>query len=243
MLDITGASGCLLLSFAQNQSIESNEKETCEVTSTLISSMQSSQATKTYVAFCDGDGKWNGQDFLDKGWFTIDIPVKDEWGKRMNDVQTDVKFIARTILPPIAETSTCSNSNSCDQDGDNDTMKNYMEGRKVSIVLARPHTGKWHQIRQHLASGTIGHAILGDSSHGRTRTNRIWRKKRNMQKERTCLHLARLQVPATKYTPHGIDVTCPLPNDLQIMLNHMPESFVEELRGLLLEEGINISTL
>jgi hypothetical protein len=43
--------------------------------------MQSSEATKTYMALCDGDGKWNGVDYLKKGWFSLDLPVKNEWGK------------------------------------------------------------------------------------------------------------------------------------------------------------------
>jgi len=43
--------------------------------------MQSPEATKTYIALCDGDGTWNGVDYLKKGWFSLDLPVKNEWGK------------------------------------------------------------------------------------------------------------------------------------------------------------------
>jgi hypothetical protein len=43
--------------------------------------MQSPEATKTYLALCDGDGCWNGVNYLNKGWFNISVPVKDEWGK------------------------------------------------------------------------------------------------------------------------------------------------------------------
>ena len=37
-------------------------------------------------------------------------------------------------------------------------------------------------------------------------------------RERTCLHLCRIQLPATEYSPEGVDVTCPLPPDLMKML-------------------------
>jgi tRNA pseudouridine65 synthase len=216
-----GASGCLVFSFADNKEDENGKKSPCRVTKTLIDSMQDPSSTKTYLAFCDGDGTWNGVDFLEKGWFTFDRPVKDEWGKLMEDCRTDIRFIAATVLPPTS-----------------DNPEN-LEGRKICIVLTRPRTGKWHQVRQHLSSGTIGHAILGDSSHGRSRTNRIWKKKRHLMKERTCLHLARVQLTSSDYTPNGIDVSCPLPQDLMKMLNAMPE-LLKEARPILNEEGVEI---
>jgi len=249
-----GASGCLLLTFAEtsNERSEDGEKKVpCKVTKTLIESMQSPDATKTYMALCDGDGTWNGVDYLDKGWFTFDKPVKDEWGKLIDDSRTDICFVASATLPPIddtgntAENTAAASSGNVDENNtnnndDNSNNNNNMEGRKVSIVLARPHTGRWHQIRQHLASGTIGHAILGDSSHGRSRTNRLWKKKRHLMKERTCLHLARIQLPVSEYAPEGIDVACPLPPDLMKMLRYMPRGLVEEARPILSKEGISI---
>jgi len=214
-----------VFAFAQSNETEEGGKESCGVTKSLIESMQSPEATKTYLALCDGDGTWNGVDYLQKGWFNLDIPVKDEYGKVMEECSTDIRFIASKVLPPI----------------ENDVEN--MEGRKVSIVLARPSTGKWHQVRQHLSSGTIGHAILGDATHGRSRTNRIWKANRNLVKERTCLHLARVQLPPTEYTPNGVDVSCPLPEDIMKMLKRMEwqgSGLLEEARPLLLAEGIKI---
>ena len=227
-----GASGCLLLSFAQTQKENPDDdvtKTSCRVTKTLIESMQSPQATKTYIALCDGDGTWNGVDYLEKGWFMFDNPVKDENGIS-KDAKTEICFVASTILPPT--TTTGENDESATDNGYN------LEGRSVSIILARPKSGRWHQVRKHLASGTIGHAILGDSSHGRSRTNRIWKKKRHLMKERVCLHLARLQLPATEYlqAENGIDVTCPLPPDLAKMLKAMPKQLLDEARPILEKE-------
>ena len=112
------------------------------------------------------------------------------------------------------------------------------EGRKITIVLARPHTGRYHQIRQHLSSGRLGHAILGDSSHGRSRTNRLWKKKYNLMKERVCLHLTRLQIPATDCTDE-IDVSSPLPPDLKKILRNFPD-LMEQARPILAKEGIHV---
>ena len=211
------ASGALLFALAENSKGENKEKSSCNITKALIKSMQSRDATKTYLALCDGDGVWNDIDYLNKGWFTFDNPVQDENGVSL-DSRTDFRFIARKVI----------SINERDSD----------EGRKVTIVLARPNTGRYHQIRQHLSSGTIGHAILGDSSHGRSRTNRIWKKKYNLMKERVCLHLSRLQIPATAYTD-AIDVSSPLPSDLIKVLSNFPD-LIEEAKPILEMEGINL---
>jgi 23S rRNA-/tRNA-specific pseudouridylate synthase len=189
------------------------------LTRTLKDSLQSEDATKTYIALVDGDGNWNDVNYMEKGWFTMKNPVKDEWDEP-TDAETDLCFVTGMTLPPAEGIDT-------------------HEGRKVSIVLARPKTGKFHQIRQHLASGRIGHAILGDSSHGRSRTNRIWKKKRHLIKERTCLHLIKVDLPPTEYTPSGISVSSPLAQDLYVMIKAMP-GLLEKARPLLLEQGIKI---
>ncbi len=187
----------------------------------MIQSLKSENASKTYLALCDGDGEWNGVNLIEKGWFTLDRQVKDENGKFI-EAKTDFRFVASVTLPS--------------DDDDDDAVT---EGRKITLVLAKPHTGRYHQIRQHLASGRIGHAILGDSAHGRKRTNRIWKKKRNLLKERTCLHLLRVELPATKYSPYGINVSSPLPKDLLDLLNHVP-GLLSKAKAILAEEGLEI---
>lgn len=231
-----GASGCLLLSFADSGSSQQKEDQSkgggCDVTKTLIESMQ--HATKTYIALCDGDGVWNGINYLDKGWFTFTNPVKDESGNIIEYAETDIKFVSSSILPPVEKVEE-EDGHTLDDDGNN------LEGRKVCIILARPKTGRWHQIRQHLASGAIGHAIIGDSSHGRSRTNRIWKKDRHLMKERVCLHLLRLQVPPSEYAPSGIDMTCPLSSDLVTMLEALPMvKLLDDARQILVKDGIYI---
>ena len=226
-----GASGCLLFAFSETREDEGGKKVPCGVTKSLIESMQHPEATKTYFALCDGDGSWNGVNYLDKGWFTFDNPVKDENNKLIENATTEFCFAASTILPPIDDNGGASTEA---DDGN-------LEARKISIVLARPKSGRWHQIRQHLSSGKIGHAILGDSSHGRSRTNRLWKRKRHLMKERVCLHLSRLRLPATaEYSPDGIDATCPLPSDLMKLLKALPHELLDEARPVLAKEGIII---
>lgn len=78
---VLGASGCLVFSITKDRNENEGDIESCPVTKTLMEAMQSEEATKTYIALCDGDGTWNGVNYLEKGWFNIRLPVKDEWGK------------------------------------------------------------------------------------------------------------------------------------------------------------------
>ena len=67
-----GASGCLLLLFtlemrAGKEGNLTKDKDTtgggCDVTRSLVEAIQ--DANKTYIAFCDGHGSWNGVKYLD----------------------------------------------------------------------------------------------------------------------------------------------------------------------------------
>ena len=42
-----------------------------------------------------------------------------------------------------------------------------------TVVLARPQTGRYHQIRRHLRG--LSHPIIGDRAHGDSHINRAWR--------------------------------------------------------------------
>lgn len=207
-----GASGCIIFSIAENN----DNDQPCSVTRELMKSMQSEESTKTYVAFVDGDGKWNDKDFLRMGWIHLDNDIKDENGDTVKDTCTQIRFAGSITLPLI--------------DG-------KAEGRKISMVLAKPKSGKWHQIRQHLASGFVGHAILGDSSHGRKRTNRVWKNEFGMKGEMICLHLTHVHIVPSEYASDGIDVKCPLSIDMMSILDQIPE-LLKCSRSVLEEEGL-----
>lgn len=180
-------------------------------TATLQRAM-SETAQKTYIALVRGEGIAKGRNFKEEGWFTVDRPIKDEQG-RLNDAVTHFRFLAG-------------------QDNGSGTL----DRARASLVLARPETGRWHQIRRHLNG--IHHPILGDTTHGDNSVNKEWRNQRGMISERTCLHLARLEIPASEMFPQGIDVSCPLEDDMMKLLQDQLPKVLEEARQGLTEEGI-----
>lgn len=186
-----------------------NNEDMNDATKVLIDAM--TFANKTYIALVRGEGILHGEDLKKKGWFPITRPIKDERGV-LNNATTLFKFVAGV-------------------DNENGTI----DRPRASLVLARPQTGRWHQIRRHLNG--LSHPILGDSTHGNFRENREW-KKRGMPGERICLHLAEMKLPPTSACPDGIHATCPLPDDMMEMLNlHLP-SVLQEAQPILEQEGI-----
>jgi tRNA pseudouridine65 synthase len=181
-------------------------------TATLQEAM--TEANKTYVALVRGEGLLNGRDLKKEGWFEVNRPIKDESGK-LNDAITFFRFVAGQ---------------------DNDYGK--LDRPRASVVLCRPKTGRWHQIRRHLKG--LSHPILGDS-YGNSETNREWRNERGLAPERTCLHLLKLELPKTYICPSGIDAFCPLADDMMTLLKeHLPDVLKETQRVLKEEEGIDL---
>ena len=190
-----GASGALLLAFADNENndINTDGSRKKKPTASLIEAMTSPESTKTYVALVRGEGVFRGEDLKQKGWFEVNRPIKDEGGEE-KDAITLFNFVA----------------------GQAETFEDGIDRPRISLVLARPKQGRWHQIRRHLNG--LSHPILGDTTHGASKINREWKEKRNMPGERTCLHCARIQLPPTDAVPDGIDVSCPIYYDMINML-------------------------
>lgn len=205
-----GASGCLLLSKA------ASDEQGLEATSTLQTAMSSTSATKTYIALVRGEGILKERDFRKEGWFVVDRPIKDERG-RLNDAVTHFRFLAG-------------------QDNGSGTI----DRPRASLVLARPETGRWHQIRKHLNG--LSHPIIGDTTHGDNRVNREWRNGRGMPGERTCLHLLKLEIPPNPICPEGINVSSPLADDMMVMLEkHLP-GLLEQANEALEQEGMSLQS-
>ena len=72
---------------------------------------------------------------------------------------------------------------------------NFLTSR-YSLVLAKPQTGRMHQIRKHFAH--IFHPIIGDRPHGCNKQNKLW--KETFQHDTMLLHAKSLefQHPKTK---------------------------------------------
>jgi len=86
---------------------------------------------------------------------------------------------------------------------------------RCSLVLARPSTGRYHQVRRHLRD--LSHPVLMDATHGDTKCNRWWRE--NTSLSRLALHCWRIELQL----PDGpLSVTCPIPDDLERVWSQMP---------------------
>ncbi len=87
---------------------------------------------------------------------------------------------------------------------------------RSSLVLATPLTGRYHQVRRHLRD--LSHPVLGDSSHGDSRVNRLWRETYGLR--RLALHCLSLALDL----PDGatIRATAPVPADLRRIWERLP---------------------
>lgn len=124
--------------------------------------------TKTYVALVRGWPEREG---------TIDRPLKaveDERGGpqdfKPREAQTDYRRIATFELQ--------------------ERVDRYPTSRYALIEL-RPHTGRRHQLRRHLAGAS--HPIVGDSTYGKGVHNRLFRDRFGVQ--RLLLACTRLELP------------------------------------------------
>jgi 23S rRNA-/tRNA-specific pseudouridylate synthase len=201
-------------------------------TARLQEEMNQTTSTKTYIALVRGEGILKGEDLKQRGWFEVNRPIKDEKGK-LNDATTSFLFVAGQ-KPQDGD-----DDEDDDKNNDNDKKNNRIMKPRMSLVLARPQHGRWHQIRRHLNG--LSHHILGDRSHGCSKTNKEWKQKRNLPGERVFLHLARLQIPPTEFTPEGIDCLCPLPQDMLDALNVYAPDVLRDALPILEKEGIFIS--
>ena len=188
-------------------------------TAVLQKAMMSETSTKTYIALVRGEGILKGRDFRKEGWFEVSRPIKNARGN-LGDATTSFRFIAGQ-----------------------DNGMGTIDRARASIVLCRPKTGRWHQIRRHLNG--LAHPIIGDTAHGNNKLNREWRETRGLIPQRTCLHLLKLDIPTpiddNDIIPNGINVVCPLPSDfLELLEKELPEVLEEAERIILEEEGIRL---
>jgi 23S rRNA pseudouridine1911/1915/1917 synthase len=111
--------------------------------------------------------------------------------------------------------------------------RTLLRGGLCALVLARPKTGRTHQIRVHLAEG--GHPIVGDHVYGRAYPRPGSRPEAEAAAvrriERQALHAwaIRFRHPATG---EQIEVKAPLPRDLRAVLSAVfGEGWPEALPG------------
>jgi tRNA pseudouridine65 synthase len=97
----------------------------------------------------------------------VDKPLANEKGK-LQDAHTEYRCLAQVELP-IA-------------------VSRYPTSR-YSLVLVKPHTGRMHQIRRHMAH--LRHYIIGDKTHGECKQNKMFQEQFGL--ETMTLHAWKLQ--------------------------------------------------
>lgn len=113
--------------------------------SVLGKAFEAREVDKTYLAVV-------------RGWFPfehvhVDYAIAREKGAPLKEAQTDFRGLARGRLAiPVGR---------------------YPEAR-YSLVEAKPKSGRYHQIRKHLAH--LRYPIVGDTVHGDGRHNRLYRE-------------------------------------------------------------------
>lgn len=87
------------------------------------------------------------------------------------------------------------------------------ETSRYSYVSVSPLTGRFHQIRKHMAH--IFHPIIGDRPHGCNKQNKLW--KQNFQMDKMLLHAQKLKL---EYPPNNqIAITATLPIEFKRVLH------------------------
>ena len=107
--------------------------------------------------------------------------------------------------------------------GEIPVANNRFPTSRYALVEAEPVTGRYHQLRRHLAR--IGHPIIGDTAHGDLRHNAILREFAG--NERLLLHGRKIEFPHP-WTNKTVLVEAPWPEDFSSVaaLLHLKGSII-----------------
>jgi tRNA pseudouridine65 synthase len=90
------------------------------------------------------------------------------------------------------------------------SFRRLYAGERLSLVEARPRTGRLHQVRRHLKH--ISHPVFGDANYGKGDLNRLFRDRYGLA--RLALHAAEVSF-VDPWTGEPVRVAAPLPDDLR----------------------------
>lgn len=164
--------------------------------------MERRQTRKEYLAIAWG---WPEQDH-----FTVDAPLRRAGEVRESDI-----WLLQTVHPEGASALT-----------EFSVVKRFTKtttnGERFSLIRAKPHTGRMHQIRVHLQA--VGHAVVGDKLYGPTSQHYLehietgWTPalEASLLLPRHALHSASLSIP---YEETLLKWEAPLWDDLAEFMN------------------------
>lgn len=122
----------------------------------------------------------------------IDYPLREEPESPLQPARTTLQRRGTVVLPiPVGR---------------------YPEAR-YSLVELRPHTGRLHQLRKHMAH--LRHPIVGDVRHGEGRHNRLFRE--HFGVHRMLLHARAMALPHP-VTRAPLELRAPLDAELATLL-------------------------
>lgn len=148
--------------------------------------------------------------------FATDPALASELQAALGAPQTVKQYVAlvRGCIEPLAHTVVdrpLDGKASCTEL----TVLASLAEPRCSLVQCRITTGRFHQVRRHLAG--LGHPILGDSRHGDTRVNRWWREHHDLP--RLMLHAHRLELDAPD---RRAVARCPIWPDMAKIVRSLP---------------------
>jgi tRNA pseudouridine65 synthase len=94
---------------------------------------------------------------------------------------------------------------------------------RYALVQLQPHTGRRHQLRRHLAGES--HPIVGDSTYGKGRHNRLFREHFGVQ--RLLLACTQLEFAATAHTS-ALAIPAPLAPEFAALLTRLREQYAAD---------------
>jgi len=98
------------------------------------------------------------------------------------------------------------------------------ENIQMSLVEIHPDTGRWHQIRQHLAQKRFD--IIGDTHHGDFALNRIVMEQTGVK--RLLLHAGKLEL-VHPYSREEMVFEAPIPPEFNMVMDYFREVAIEGL--------------
>jgi tRNA pseudouridine65 synthase len=96
------------------------------------------------------------------------------------------------------------------------TIDSPLREPRYSLVRARPETGRFHQVRRHLAH--IRHPIIGDANYGRGEHNRLLAERVGLR--RLALHASALRLDHP-LSGVALELGAALPDDLAVPLRRL----------------------
>jgi tRNA pseudouridine65 synthase len=140
-------------------------------------------------------------------------------GLQADDAMKEYLVLSRGLCPDAFESRRpLKDDKDVERDAHSEFVRVFaLTETRVSLLRVRIHTGRYHQIRRHLAH--LAHHVVGDTRYGKGRDNRWLRQVHGLP--RMFLHAWRLDVAH----PDGgrLSVKAPLEADLRTFLAGLPD--------------------